>query len=210
MDTYFDHLDASSEMELSPVREISAVDEETVRKVANLSIRSAVENEERLLRGIEITWDVPEPALLGEQLTTEQGAIPFTLAHPSDSMTITIGRSKANAGSEETTATAVPMEDSIMFYCRVVSKTHAKVEIRNNKVFIFDTGSHHGTWRDMPSTEGCSIGAFMPVEVRDGETFVSGKSLRRNGKQYRPASAKITFIHFDSTPPMPTQERAKL
>ncbi|PLW20232.1 hypothetical protein PCANC_07448 [Puccinia coronata f. sp. avenae] len=134
-----------------------------------------------------------------------------TLTPPSNGLPIIIGRA-ADPDKQSKIKTSAPYQaapDNAKFHCPVMSRTHAQLSWIDNKPYLQDTGSTHGTWyqpnkvfiadqkgrktRVLSSPPWEKIPKSLPLQ--EGMTIRFGRAITNpsNSTRHSPLEVKVRF-----------------
>ncbi|KAF9510882.1 hypothetical protein BS47DRAFT_35669 [Hydnum rufescens UP504] len=92
--------------------------------------------------------------------------------------------------------------NSFVLPCPVMSREHAIVHMEGNQVFLTDSASHHGTWRHV---FGMNNKVEDKLPVLDGDIFIFGKPVEKNGQIHQPATVTVKFAYSDPSSNLPAR-----
>ncbi|KAG7087324.1 hypothetical protein E1B28_013301 [Marasmius oreades] len=109
---------------------------------------------------------------------------------------IVVGRSPPPSGSTGGSWFQRNGVGNAMFRCPVVSRKHAKFHFeQDNKLFVTDTNSHHGTHiRRHGSLTSTMLKPETPTQLFDGDVITFGKTVGRNGELVRPVVVRLELL----------------
>ncbi|KAK7047611.1 hypothetical protein VNI00_006379 [Paramarasmius palmivorus] len=116
---------------------------------------------------------------------------------------IHVGRSPST--NDESSRRSDQDQEAALFRCPVVSRNHATIIFDDNKVFVTDVKSHHGTHiRRLGSLTSTMLKPLTPMQVADGDYITFGKTVgSKSHETVKPVVVRVEHLYDD--PSFPTR-----